>query len=188
MKGIRHQRLTGFLIVPLRDPMDLGDFGAVGDGLAVSGNSRLIRVDYRGVSENHREPASVLTDRDGLPAFISFELSEGEAIRYLQTILVRCRHRARAHHHGNCCSHDSYCPVDNPCHVSFLRNNWPIKSPALRSCCRDRAQRSPPSASAVYRNARTSCCTAFSCDGSVNVDTKTPPLPRAIAGFPVYQV
>src|SRR6202035_5407002 len=38
MEGIRHQRLTWLRFALLRNPMDFGDFGAIGEGLAVSGN------------------------------------------------------------------------------------------------------------------------------------------------------
>src|SRR5258708_12664200 len=76
MESAGHQRLTGGRLVLFRVPMDLRHFGAVGERLAVTGNTGLTRVDHRGVPENHRKHLSVIPHTNGLPAFVSLELPQ----------------------------------------------------------------------------------------------------------------
>ena len=87
MQGAGHQRLTGGRLVLFRVPMDLRHFGAVGERLSVTGNTGLIRVDHRGVPEDHSEHLSVMADGNGLPAFVSLELGERSPFRTLKVYL-----------------------------------------------------------------------------------------------------
>src|SRR6266852_4943353 len=64
MEGAGYHRLTGSRLVLFRVPMDLRHFGAVGERLAVTGNTGLIGVDHRGVPEDHSKQPSVFTDRN----------------------------------------------------------------------------------------------------------------------------
>src|ERR1700761_3251758 len=68
--------------------MNLRHLGAVGKGLAVARDARLISVDHDGITEDCREGASVMTDGDHRPAFVSPELREREAVRHFKGILV----------------------------------------------------------------------------------------------------
>src|ERR1700724_3071137 len=100
MEGAGHQRLTGRRLVLFGVPMDLRHFGAVGERLAVPGNTGLTRVDHRGVPEDHRKHLSVMTDRNGLPAFVSLELGEREPIRHFEGVPVLGGHGPAAQHDG----------------------------------------------------------------------------------------
>src|SRR6266403_686674 len=88
MQGAGHQRLTGGRLVLFRVPMDLRHFGAVGERLAVAGNTGLISVDHRGVPEDYSKHLPVMTDRNGLPAFVSLELGEREPIRHFDGVPI----------------------------------------------------------------------------------------------------
>src|SRR5271155_4518363 len=88
MLGTWHRRRTGFTGIHFRVPMDLHHPGAIRKGLAVTGNARLIGVDHHGIPEDCSELISVMTDGDHRPAFVSPELREREAIRYVEGVLV----------------------------------------------------------------------------------------------------
>src|SRR5258708_8205576 len=100
MQGAGHQRLTGGRLVLFRVPMDLRHFGAVGERLAVTGNTGLIRVDHRWVPEDHSKHLSVMTDINGLPAFVSLELGEREPIRPFERVPVLGGNRSPGSQNG----------------------------------------------------------------------------------------
>src|SRR3984893_17729236 len=97
MQGAGHQRLTGGRLVLFRVPMDLRHFGAVGEGLTVTGHTGLVRMYHRGAPEDHSKHLSVMTDRNGLPAVVSLELGEREPIRHLESVLVLGGYGPAAH-------------------------------------------------------------------------------------------
>src|SRR5579863_231525 len=67
--------------------MDLRKLGPVGERFAVSGNTTLIRGDQRRIPEDDRKLVAVMTDRNGLPRFVSLELGERQTIRHLERVL-----------------------------------------------------------------------------------------------------
>src|ERR1700735_4153910 len=67
--------------------MDLRKLGAVGERLAVTGNTTLLRGDQRGIHEDGRKRVAVMTDRNGLPGLVSLELGERQTIRHLERVL-----------------------------------------------------------------------------------------------------
>src|ERR1700735_4663614 len=83
-----HGWRTGLSGIYLRVPMNLHHLGAIREGLAVAGNSCLISVDHRGISEDRSDRSSVMTDGDHRPGFVSSELREREAIRYFEGVFV----------------------------------------------------------------------------------------------------
>ncbi len=89
----RHGRLARLVLSFLRHPMDLGHPGAVGERLAVARNARLVRLDHRGIAEDDCELVAVVTDGDGLPVLVSFELGKAETTRNLHGISVLRRER-----------------------------------------------------------------------------------------------
>ena len=54
----------------------------------MAGNAGLVGLDHLGISEDHREQVSGMTDGDNLPILVSPELREREAARHLQSVLV----------------------------------------------------------------------------------------------------
>src|SRR4249920_2563703 len=82
MKGVRHGRRIGGLRTLFRFPVDLRHLGAVGEMLAVAGNTGPVGPDHHGIPEDHLDQVSCLTDSDSLPTFVSPELGEREPIRY----------------------------------------------------------------------------------------------------------
>src|SRR5271169_4320103 len=79
--------------------MDLRHLRAVGEGLAVAGNARLVGLDHRRIAEDRFDRFSILTYGDSLPIFVSPELGEGETARDLQGIPV-LRSKGHATQHG----------------------------------------------------------------------------------------
>jgi len=67
MLGTWHYWLTGVRLLFFRVPMDFRHLGAVWERLAVAGLAFLIGVDHYGISQDHSDLASVLTDSDALP-------------------------------------------------------------------------------------------------------------------------
>src|ERR1700733_10844476 len=88
MLGPWNRRRTGFTGIHFRVPMDLRHLGAIRKGLAVTGVAHLIHVDHHRIPEDRGDRTTVIADRDHRPAFVSSELSEREAIRYLERVLV----------------------------------------------------------------------------------------------------
>ena len=68
--------------------MDLRHLGAVGERLAVVGNTGPVGVDHHGIGEDHGERALSLTHGNSLPVFVSPELGEREAAQHLHNVLV----------------------------------------------------------------------------------------------------
>jgi hypothetical protein len=68
--------------------MDLCNFGAVGEWLAVAGNAGPVGIDHHGIGEDRSHQLVGLADGDNLPVFISPELGEREPARYLHAVLV----------------------------------------------------------------------------------------------------
>src|SRR5205823_11007030 len=95
MQRARHRRCGKHLHL-FRTPVDLRHLGAVGERLAVAGNSGPVRVDHGGVREDRSKQVSVLTDGDNLPGLVSPELGEREPARHLHGVLVLSRHGAAA--------------------------------------------------------------------------------------------
>src|SRR3989442_3558593 len=87
MQACRHRR-SGERLELFRIPMNLRHLGAVGERLAVSGNAGLVGLDHHGIGKDHSHHLFVVTDGDGLPAFVSSELREREPIRYFHGVLV----------------------------------------------------------------------------------------------------
>jgi hypothetical protein len=73
-----------------RSPLDLRDLGALGEGLAIAGNTLLVGVDHHGIRKDKSDHVLGvgLTWADGLPVFVSPELGEREPIRHFHRILV----------------------------------------------------------------------------------------------------
>jgi hypothetical protein len=76
--------------------MDLRQFGAVGEWLAIAGKAGAVSIDHRRITEDHGNVVSVLTDGDNLPSFVSSKLREREPIRHLQSVLVLRRYGTAA--------------------------------------------------------------------------------------------
>src|SRR5262245_30736041 len=68
--------------------MDLRHLSAVGKRLAVAGNSGQVGLDHLGISEDHREQVSGVTERDNLPILVSPELREREPTWHLHRVLL----------------------------------------------------------------------------------------------------
>jgi hypothetical protein len=68
--------------------MDFRHLGAVWERLAVARHAVLVGVNHHGISHDHSDFASVLTDRDYWPVFVSVELRECETIRHFDGVLV----------------------------------------------------------------------------------------------------
>jgi hypothetical protein len=92
-QGTRHcRRRIGRLRTLCRLPMDLRHLGAVGERLAVVGNTGPVGVDHRRIGEDQSERVIGLTDGDGLPVLVAFELREREATRHVQREpILRCK-------------------------------------------------------------------------------------------------
>src|SRR5580658_117762 len=127
MLGARHQRLTGLRFVLYRNPMDFRHFHAVRERPTVARNARLVRVDHRGVSEDHRKFLPVMTDGNGLPAFISLELGEREPIRHLNGVLVLI---------GNCNPGTQYCKQHANTHTDQSTFALHPRAPLIRLAMR----------------------------------------------------
>jgi integrase len=72
-------------------PLDLRNFGAVGEKLAVSRKAVSVRGHHRGIGNDHLDTVFGLTDGDILPVFVSAEIRKREPVRDLQGVLVLCR-------------------------------------------------------------------------------------------------
>src|SRR6185437_509888 len=68
--------------------MDLRHFGAVGEGLAITGNAGFEGVDDHRISYDHSDRPCALAGGDYLPVFVSAELGECEATGHSQSVLV----------------------------------------------------------------------------------------------------
>jgi hypothetical protein len=68
--------------------MDFRHHGAVWERLAIAGHALLLGVDHYGIPYDNSDLATVLADGNYWPAFVSSELSEREAARDLQNVLV----------------------------------------------------------------------------------------------------
>src|SRR5580765_6814514 len=68
--------------------MDLGHLRSVGKRLTVGRNAGLECLDHLRIADDHGDEGTVLTDRDRLPALVSFELGEREPAGNLQRIFV----------------------------------------------------------------------------------------------------
>ena len=82
------QRLArvGFLLFTF--PMNFYHLGPIGEGLAILRNTRLECLDHEGVPKNHGKLVSVVTDRNGLPGFVTLELGKGESTRHFEAVSV----------------------------------------------------------------------------------------------------
>src|SRR5437667_5467128 len=86
MQRARHRR-CGERLQLFRVPVDLRHSGAVGERLAVARNAGPVGVDHHGIGEDRSKQASVLTNGDNLPVFVSPELREREPTRHLDGVL-----------------------------------------------------------------------------------------------------
>jgi hypothetical protein len=65
--------------------MDLRHLGAVGERLAVAGRAGLVRVDHRGVPEDHGQRRSV-AEANHLPGLVSPEFGERETTGHANAV------------------------------------------------------------------------------------------------------
>src|SRR5215472_11628152 len=93
MLGTWHRWLTGVRLLFFRIPMDFRHLGAVWERLAIARHAFLIGLDHCWIPHDHSDLASVLTNRNYWPAFVSPELGEREPIRHLDGVLVRSGNR-----------------------------------------------------------------------------------------------
>src|SRR4029077_7169113 len=65
----------------LRLPLDLRDFGTVGERLAVARNAGFESGNYRWIAEDHFQPVVGLRGGNQPPVFVALEVRERESIR-----------------------------------------------------------------------------------------------------------
>src|SRR5213596_1225898 len=87
MQCARHRR-CGERLQLFRVPVDLRHSGAVGERFAVARHAGPVGVHHHGIGEDRSKQASVLTNGDNLPVFVSPELGEREPTRHLHGVLV----------------------------------------------------------------------------------------------------
>src|SRR6059058_4749249 len=118
MQRTRHRR-RGECLQLFRVPVDLRHSGAVGERLAVARNAGPVGVDHHGIGEDRSQQASVLTNGENLPVFVSPELGEREPTRHLHGVLVLGGQGAAAPRTDEC-RHDSNRPQAFALHNRFL--------------------------------------------------------------------
>ncbi len=104
VRRVREKRGVGNLS---RFPFDLGNFGALGEGLTVGRNTRPVSLHHHGIRQDHSHYVlSVgLTRSDNLPVFVSPELGEFKAVRNFQRVSVlgspgQCHQNRKKHPNG----------------------------------------------------------------------------------------
>src|SRR6266568_5868161 len=115
MERARHRR-CGERLHLFRVPVDLRHLGAIGEWLPVARNAGPVGVNHHGIGEDRSKQASVLTDRDNVPVFVSPELGEREPTGHLHSVLVLGGHGAPAQGTDECRHHS------NRPHASALHN------------------------------------------------------------------
>src|SRR5213594_750259 len=118
MQCARHRR-CGERLQLFRVPVDLRHSGAVGERFAVARHAGPVGVHHHGIGEDRSKQASVLTNGDNLPVFVSPELGEREPTRHLHGVLVLGGQGAAAQRTDEC-RHDSNRPQAFALHNRFL--------------------------------------------------------------------
>src|SRR5581483_7735852 len=136
-KNIWHFHCEGRLRSLLQLPLELDDHGPLGERLAVTGDAGFVRVDHRGVRDDHLEYFGGSRGGDVSPVLVSPEVGERNSARRHQRVLVlvltlRVKdHDAEDGEHFNGCRNDGEAPdTFHGCacfYPLFLRHEFPHK-------------------------------------------------------------
>jgi TonB dependent receptor len=119
MERVGDQGRTGRRYIRLRIPVNLGHLGAVRKRLAVFRNTGFESRDHRGIPEDHRELAPVVTDGNGLPGLVPLELGKRQAARYSEGVPILGGHRSADSQGGQHCCKAQFDYAAFACHSRY---------------------------------------------------------------------